>query len=195
MTVSRAIHFTVLIALALPGMAAAQTQMRSAPVPDVSGGFGVAVFSFRDATGAGTVRPNPPETSRFGGGLWFGIKAREHLRVVFDLSGYNQPWTPRTSLSGRTTYQNDVGFIVAGPRLMWSSERMGEPYVQVLVGQAMSDRSPGGTVVMLGAGIDGGLRCRATATCVLGIELGYRRVAKDPKLSGFRSVLRIGIGF
>jgi hypothetical protein len=141
------------------------------------------------------VSPYPPGTSRFGGSLWFGVKAREHLRVVFDLSGYNQPWTPKTSFSGHTSRENSVGFIVAGPRLMWSSARLGERSVQVLVGTATSDRSPGGTVVMIGAGIDGGLQCRASATCVIGLEIGYRRVANDPNLFGFRSVLRVGFGF
>jgi hypothetical protein len=59
----------------------------------------------------------------------------------------------------------------------------------------MSDRSPGGTVVMVSGGMEGGLECRGSMTCVLGLEFGFRRVASDPNLSGYRSMLRVGFGF
>jgi hypothetical protein len=129
MTVTRAIHLMLLLLLAAPALAAAQTGVASVPVPPVSGGFGIALFNFGDATSppvAAAMARSAPETSRFGGSLWFNLKVREHLRVVFELSGYNQPWTPRTTFSGRVSRENKVGFVVAGPRLLWAHSRGGE---------------------------------------------------------------------
>jgi len=179
--------------------------MPQAPTPSVSLGFGIGVFSFGDVT-----RPpacaqlglacdtssstGKPTTAVFGGGFWIAGHNRQPLGFALEFTGYAQPW-PVKGTSATARGINDIAFVLAGPRMNFQTKKSGNPFIKALLGFASSDRSPGGVAVIVAGGADGALLCHETATCVIGIEIGYRRVLGDPYLSGFQSILRVGVGF
>jgi hypothetical protein len=198
----------VVVSLAvMPCQSAAQERVTFVPVPAVSFGFGFGVFSMTDVGqppvchDLGLVCDPPaqkPTTSSFGGALWLNLANTRRVGAAIEYSGYSHPWAPFVEGRQVTNRPNNIGFLMAGPRMNIPARGVFHPYVKMLVGFASSDRSPGGLAFLIGAGAETASRCNRKnplLTCVIGIEVSHRRVGSEPSLSGLQSLLRVGIGF